>query len=223
MKVIITGATGMVGRGVLRECLVNPIITDVLVVGRKSVGIKHDKLIEIIHEDFFNLNAIEEDLAGYDACFFCLGVSSFRMNERDYSKITYELTLNFAKLLADKNPNFVFNYVSGAGTDATEKGNSMWARVKGKTENDLKKLPYKRSFAFRPGIIKPEKSLPTQTKLYKLLMPLVRGLYPIVKWIAPNAAVTTQQIALAMIYVVRHNPSIGVLESKQINQYSQNL
>lgn len=220
MKVIITGATGMVGKGILLECLKNDKISEVLVIGRKSVEMNHGKLKEIVHKDFFNLESIKDELTGYDACFFSLGISSFRMNEEDYTRITYDLTMSFAKVLFSLNPTMVFNYISGAGTDGTEKGKSMWARVKGKTENDLRNLGFKGSYGFRPGLIKPERGLKTQTGIYKIFMPLARGLYPIVNLFAPNSAVDTGQIARAMIYVSENLPNMKVLEPRDINKYA---
>ncbi|UCG28530.1 MAG: hypothetical protein JSV24_04000, partial [Bacteroidales bacterium] len=153
MKIVITGATGMVGKGVLYECLDNPDIKDVLIVNRTPVGMDHPKMEEILIPDFFDLEGITKDLAGFDACFFCLGVSSFRMSEENYTRITYDLTLNFAQTFLKQNRDSVFCYISGAGTDSSEKGRIMWARVKGKTENDLLKLPFKASYMFRPGFI----------------------------------------------------------------------
>jgi hypothetical protein len=141
IKAIITGATGMVGEGVLHECFQHDAVEEVLVVGRRSCGVTHPKLKEVIVPDFFNLSAIENQGIGYNACFFCLGVSSIGMKEADYHKLTYELTMNFAKTVVNSNPGMVFCYISGAGTDSSEKGRMMWARVKGKTENDLMKLP----------------------------------------------------------------------------------
>ena len=149
IKAIITGATGMVGEGVLHECLLHPDVESVLVINRKPCGVKHEKLKEIIHKDFLDLSAIEEQLAGYNACYFCAGVSSVGKKEDEYTRITYDLTLNFANTLVKLNPDMTFCYVSGVGTDSTEKGRSMWARVKGKTENDLLKLPFKAAYMFQ--------------------------------------------------------------------------
>jgi uncharacterized protein YbjT (DUF2867 family) len=153
IRVIITGASGMVGEGVLHECLLSPDVEKVLVVGRRPCGTTHTKLTEIIHKDFFDLSPIESQLAGYNACFFCLGVSSVGMKKPDYERMTYDLTMNFAGTLARMNHDMSFCYISGAGTDSTEKGKLHWARVKGKTENDLQKLGFKQTFLFRPGIL----------------------------------------------------------------------
>ena len=168
IKAIITGATGMVGEGVLYECLNHPDVESVLVINRRSCHTIHPKLKEIIHENFFNFSSIEEQLSGYNACFFCLGVSSVGMNEEKYTKVTYDLTLGFAGTLARLNPEMTFCYVSGAATDSSEKGKMMWARVKGKTENDLMKLPFKRAYMFRPGFMQPTKGLKNANKMYKV-------------------------------------------------------
>jgi len=165
LKVIVTGATGMVGEGVTHVCLNHPDIEQVLIINRKPSGITHPKLKEIIHADFYDLTPIENQLNGYNACFFCLGASSVGMNEKDYYKVTYTLTNNFAQTLAKQNPEMTFCYVSGASTDSTEKGKLMWARVKGKTENDLTKI-FKHAYNFRPGIMEPIKGMKNTLKLY---------------------------------------------------------
>ena len=167
LHVIITGATGMVGEGVLHTCLEHPQVASVLIINRKSLGLSHPKLTEVLHADFYDLSAIENQLKGYNACFFCLGVSSVGMKEADYFKVTYTLTMHVAEMLARLNPDMVFCYVSGQGTDSTEKGRSMWARVKGKTENDLQKLPFSRVYAYRPGFIKPITGLSKTHSFYK--------------------------------------------------------
>jgi len=159
IKAIITGSTGMVGEGVLHECLLSSDVEKVLVVNRKPCGVVHEKLTEIIHKDFFDLTSVKEQFAGYNACFFNLGVSSVGMNTELYFKLTYELTINFAKAVSEFNKDLTFCYVSGAGTDGTEKGIINWARVKGKTENDLLKLGFKNAYMFRPGFIQPIKGL----------------------------------------------------------------
>src|SRR5580698_4000842 len=155
MRTILFGATGMVGQGVLRECLADPDITQVLVIGRSSIGQSHPQLREIIHKNFEDFSPLEAELSGYDACFFCLGVSSAGMSEPAYRHVTYDFTLAAAKLLAQLNPNLTFIYVSGMGTDSTEKGRTMWARVKGETENAILRLPFKAAYMFRPGGIEP--------------------------------------------------------------------
>ena len=177
--VIITGATGMVGEGVLHECLKHPDVEAVLVITRRTCGINHPKLKEIIHADFYDLSPIEDQLSGYNACFFCLGVSSIGMKEPEYNKLSYILTLYVAQTLCKLNKDMVFCYVSGAGTDSTEKGRIMWARVKGKTENELMKLPFKAAYAFRPAFMLPTRGLKNALPFYKyigLQLPTVGGL-----------------------------------------------
>ncbi|HTD99418.1 MAG TPA: NAD-dependent epimerase/dehydratase family protein [Mucilaginibacter sp.] len=212
IKTIITGATGMVGEGVLLECLNHPQIEAVLVINRKSCGYTHPKLKEVIHADFFDLSAIESQLSGYNACYFCAGVSSVGMKEPEYYKLTYTMTLNVAQTLSKLNPDMTFCYVSGAGTDSTEKGSSMWARVKGKTENDLAKLPFKQAFAFRPGLMKPTKGQKNILSLYKYL----GWLYPIIHALFPGTACTLAEVGQAMINVTLHGFEKQVLEVKDI-------
>jgi len=217
MKVILIGATGMVGKGVLLECISNSAITEVLVINRKSVNIQQPKLKEIIHKDFFNLDVIKHELAGYDACFFCLGISSFRQSEEAYAHITYDLTINFAKALVKLNSDMTFIYVSGKGTDSSEKGRSMWARVKGKTENHLLRLGFKDVYAFRPAYIKPDKNTPSSTGIYQLFLSVFGVLHPVIKFIFPKYTTTTTQIAKAMIYVSKKEIHKKHIESMDIN------
>jgi uncharacterized protein YbjT (DUF2867 family) len=205
LKVIITGATGMVGEGVMHECLQHSQVEAVLVINRRPCGVEHSKLKEIVHPDFFDLSSIEEQLKGYDACFFCLGVSSVGMKVDDYYKSTYSLTLNLAETLSKLNSSMTFCYVSGAGTDSTEKGRSNWARVKGKTENDLMKLPFKQVFTFRPAFIKPTSGLRNTLSFYKY----INWLFPIGRAIYPNGFCTLKEIGIAMI-----NASINGYEKK---------
>jgi len=214
MKVqpIITGATGMVGEGVLHECLQHPDVDQVLIISRKPLGLQHPKIKEIICADFFDLSAIKDQFSGYNACFFCAGVTSIGKNEAEYRRLTYDLTMHFAQTLAEVNPDMVFNYVSGAGTDSTERGRSMWARVKGKTENDLMKLPFKKAYNFRPGFIKPTPGLKNAQPFYKY----IGWLYPVLKLLSPNLASTSEEIGLAMINTVLKGYSKPVLEVKDI-------
>ena len=198
LKVIITGATGMVGEGVLHECLNHPEVEKVLVITRAPCGYSHPKLTEIIHSDFFNITSLKTRITGYNACYFCLGVTSLGKNEAEYTRFTYTLTLNFATTLATLNPDMIFCYISGAGTDSSEKGRTMWARVKGKTENDLMKLSFKQVYNFRPGGIVPFLPLkPSQTyyKTYKYL----KTLFYLMKVITPNLVITLKDLAAAMI------------------------
>ena len=217
IKAVITGATGMVGEGVLHECLMHPDVESVLVINRKPCGLKHEKLKEIIHKDFFALSSIENQLGGYNACYFCAGVSSMGKSEELYKRITYDLTLNFATTLLMSNPDMTFCYVSGVGTDSTEKGRIMWARVKGKTENDLLKLAFKTAFMFRPGFIKPTKGLKNAYKAYKFFTPF----YPVFKKLFPKYVVTLEEIGLAMINVTLFGSDKKVLECRDIVKLSQ--
>jgi len=212
IKAIITGVTGMVGEGVLHECLLHPDVETVLVINRKPCGVAHPKLKEIIHADFFDISAIESQLAGYNACFFCLGVSSVGMKEPEYYRLTYTLTLNVAQTLSKLNPDMTFCYISGAGTDSSEKGKSMWARVKGKTENDLMKLPFKRVFAFRPGYMHPTPGLMNTNKYYKYMT----WMYPILRRVFPGSVSTLAELGQAMINAARFGYQKQVLEVKDI-------
>ena len=215
IKVIITGASGMVGEGVLHECLQHNDIIEVLVVGRRSCGYTHLKLKEIVHSDLYDLSSIEGQLKGYDACFFCLGMSSVGVKEPEFHKVTYELTMHFAKTLSRLNPNMTFCYISGSGTN--EKGKMMWQRVKGKTESDLMKLPFKQVYNFRPGIIKPTKGLKNTLSFYKWL----GWMFPIIKAIAPQSVVTLKQIGDAMINVTMKGYEKNILEVKDIIELSK--
>jgi uncharacterized protein YbjT (DUF2867 family) len=217
MKVILFGATGMVGQGVLRECLLDEGVTSVLAVGRAASGKTHDKLRELVHADLYNLEPVSAELCGYDACFFCLGVSSAGMKEAEYRRITYDLTVSAAQLLSRLNPNMAFIYVSGAGTDSTEKGRSMWARVKGETENAVLKMPFKRAYMFRPGMIRPLHGIVSKTRLYRVLY---TGLGPLLAGfgaVAPGLVTTTERVGLAMIKVARDGGDKQIFENKDIN------
>jgi len=212
IRVIITGATGMVGEGVLHECLLSPDVEKVLVVSRRPCGVAHPKLSELILENFLDTTAVEPALSGYNACFFCLGVSSVGMKKADYEKMTYDLTLGFAKTLAKMNRDMSFCYISGAGTDATEKGRLHWARVKGKTENDLQKLGFTHTYLFRPGILKPTKGLKNTLGFYKWTGWLV----PVVETLMPNSISSLAQLGQAMIHAVSHGNEKNILEVKDI-------
>lgn len=212
MKVIITGATGMVGEGVLHECLQHPQVEAVLVVGRRACGVSHPKLKEILHSDFFDLSSVEAQLAGYDACFFCLGVSSVGMNEADFTHMTHTLTLHFAETVCRQNPAMTFGYISGSGTDSTEQGRLMWARVKGKTENDLMRLPFKRAYAFRPGYMHPTPGLKNTLPYYKYFT----WLYPVLRALLPGMVSTLKEMGLAMINSALYGYDKQVLEVRDI-------
>jgi nucleoside-diphosphate-sugar epimerase len=211
ISTIITGASGMVGEGVLLECLADPRVGRVLVVTRKPSGVTHPKLVEVIHPDFDDLSAIQSRLVGYDACFFCLGVSSLGMSEADYKRVTYDLTVNFGRTLARLNPDMAFCYVTGASTDSTEHGKVMWARVKGATENELLRL-FRRGAMFRPAMMR---ATPGQRNLkgwYKALA----WIYPIGRRLAPGSFCTLQEVGQAMINVAATGSPKKVLEVRDI-------
>jgi uncharacterized protein YbjT (DUF2867 family) len=217
MKVILFGATGMVGQGVLRECLLDGEVESVLSIVRAPSGATHAKLRERVQENFFDWSAAEAELRGWDACFFCLGVSSAGMNEADYTRVTYELTLAAATVLARANPGMTFIYVSGAGTDSSEKGRSMWARVKGRTENALRALPFKAVYLFRPGFIQPKHGIKSKTALYRIGIAIATPLVPIVKALAPGAVTTTERVGRAMLAVAKRGAPTPYLENRDIN------
>ena len=212
IKAILTGATGMVGEGVLHECLSHPDVEQILVINRKPCGVVHPKLKEIIHADFFNFSAIENQLQGYNACYFCLGVSSIGMKEDAFTKFTYTLTMHVATTLSRYNADMTFCYISGKGTDSSEKGKLMWARVKGKTENDLMKLPFKKVYAFRPGFMKPTKGLKNTLAAYKYM----GWLFPVLRLLTPGYVCTLKEVGDAMINVVLKGYDKNVLEVKDI-------
>lgn len=216
MKIILFGATGMVGQGVLRECLLDPEINSVLIIGRTPLNQQNDKIKEIVVKDLYNLSPIEDQLTNYDACFFCLGISSAGMKESEYMHVTYDLTISIAQLLAKQNPQMTFIYVSGLGTDSTEKGRSMWARVKGKTENALLGMPFKAAYMFRPGFIKPMHGVISKTRLYRILYVLIRPLIFILMAL-PKYSTTTEKLGRAMINAAEHGAPKRILESKDIN------
>jgi uncharacterized protein YbjT (DUF2867 family) len=192
VKVVLFGATGMVGQGVLRECLLDPDVESVLAVVRNASLPQHHKLREIVHQDVYDLATIEGRLSGYDACFFCLGVSSVGMKEEAYRRVTYDLTVSVAKTLAKLNPTMTFIYVSGAGTDSTERGRSMWARVKGRTENALLQTPFKAVYVFRPAYIQPLHGIRTKTAWYGAFYAVMKPFYPVLKMLFPNYVTTTE-------------------------------
>jgi hypothetical protein len=212
IRAILTGATGMVGEGVLHECLNHPDVEQVLVVNRKPCGVTHPKLTEIIHADFYDLSSIETKLSGYNACFFCLGTSVIGKTEEQYTKITYTLTMHFAETVCRQNPGMVFCYISGASTDTTEQGRMMWARVKGKTENDLMKLPFKAVYNFRPGYMHPTPGLKNTLKSYKY----ITWMYPFLRAIFPGKVTTLAELGHAMINVARDGYDKNILEVKDI-------
>jgi hypothetical protein len=212
IKVIITGATGMVGEGVLIECLQHNAIEEILVINRRACGVSHPKLKEIIHTNFYDLSSIQDQLAGYNACFFCLGLSSVGMKEAEYQRVTYDLTMLVAKTLSSLNPGMTFCYVSGAATDSTEQGKVMWARVKGKTENDLMKLPFKGVYNFRPGFMEPTKGMKNIKSYYKYL----GWMAPVIRFTAPKFISTLKELGLAMINAATKGYEKQILEVPDI-------
>ncbi len=213
-KVIITGATGMVGEGVLLQCLAHPQISEVLSVSRKSNGMTHPKLKEYLVPDFLGLKEADENLKGYDACFFCAGVSSIGMKEPEYTRMTFDTTIHFAKVLLSQNPQMTFIYVSGKSTDGSEKGRIMWARVKGRTENSLAKMPFKKVYNFRPGFMKLTPGQKNALPAYKY----VGWMFPILKVLAPSSTSTLVQVGQAMIHCLIKGYDKQVLEVKDINK-----
>jgi uncharacterized protein YbjT (DUF2867 family) len=218
MKVILFGATGMVGQGVLRECLRDPSVEKLLVVGRSPTHRQHDKLREILHEDFADFSAIETELTGYDACLFCLGVSSIGMDEERYRHLTYDVTMAAARTLSKLNPGLTFIYVTGRGADSTEKGSLMWARVKGKTENDLLKLPFRAAYMFRPAGIQPLHGVRSKTPWINTLYAVTGPLLSLLVKATPAYMTTSEQVGRAMLKVAREGYPKPVLESEDINK-----
>lgn len=217
MKVLIFGATGMVGQGVLLECLRAPDVELAVTCGRSATGAQDPKLREIVHKDLSSYAGIERELAGFDACFFTLGVSSSGMKEADYARITYDLTLAAAEALSRLSPGMTFIYVSGAGTDSTERGRVMWARVKGRTENALLRLPLK-AFMFRPGLIEALDGIQSRTPLYRVMYVFFKPLLPLLRRAFPNQVVSTRDIGQAMLAVARHGYAKRILEPRDIRQ-----
>lgn len=216
MNVLLFGATGMVGQGVLRECLLAPDVALVQTVGRSATGQAQAGLREVTVPDLFRCDTIADQLTGFDACFFCLGVSSAGMQEDEYTRLTYDLTLSIAQLLAARNPGMTFTYVSGTGTDSSEQGRGMWARVKGRTENALQRLPFKAVYLFRPGIIQPLDGIRSKTSSYQFFYSLTKPLLTPLRKLFPNAVLTTRMMGLAMLNAVRHGAPKAVLESADI-------
>jgi uncharacterized protein YbjT (DUF2867 family) len=220
MKIILFGASGMVGQGVLRECLLDPEVESVLAVVRSPLVQPHgkeEKVREIIHSDFTDFSAVEDQWVGYDACFFCLGVSSFGMTEKDYAHVTRDFTLAAAGSLSRVNPNMTFIYVSGTGTDSSERGRVMWARVKGETENRLLRMPFKGAYMFRPGFIQPLHGIRSKTALYRIPYLIIRPFIPLLKALFPKMITTTEQVGRAMIRIAKQGAPKRLLENMDIN------
>jgi uncharacterized protein YbjT (DUF2867 family) len=219
MKVLIFGATGMVGQGVLRECLLAPEVQLVQTVGRTATGVQHLKLRDLVQKDLFHYTN-EADFSGFDACFFCLGVSSVGMKEADYERVTYDITLAAADTLSRLNPRMTFIYVSGAGTDSSEQGRSMWARVKGRTENALLRLPFKDAYMFRPGAIEASHGERSKTPAYRVFSVALNPLLTLLRRIFPDFILTTEQIGCAMLNAARRGAPKPVLDQKDIRLLS---
>ena len=215
MKVLIFGATGMVGQGVLRECLRDPDVELTMTVGRRVTGVHHPRIREIVHRNLTDFNGLAGELAGFHACFFCLGVSSNGMSEAEYERVTYGLTLAAAETLSRVRPGMKFIFVSGAGTDSSEQGRVMWARVKGRTENALLGLPLE-AYMFRPGVIQPLDGIQSRTRAYRILYAVSKPVLPLVRWIAPNQVVSTQELGRAMLRVARRGYTKRILETRDI-------
>jgi uncharacterized protein YbjT (DUF2867 family) len=221
MKVLIFGATGMIGRGVLLECLRDPNVKLIVTLGRTPAGIDDGKVRDIVHRDLLNYAGMEGTLSGFDACFFCLGVASAGMNEADYSRVTYGYTMAAGELLSRLNPGMTFIFVSGSGTDNSEKGRVMWARVKGRTENALLKLPLK-SYMFRPGFIEPMDGIQSKTPMYRRFYTLLGPLFPLLRRLFPNQVLSTRQLGRAMLNVARGGYAKRVLETMDIRAAASN-
>ena len=216
MDVLILGATGMVGQGVLRECLLDGGVTRVVTLGRTATRQKHPKLREIVHSNLLDLSAVEDQLIGLDACFYSLGASAAGLSEAEYARINYEMTLAVAETLARLNPGMTFIYVSGTGTDRSERGRVMWARVKGRTENALLRLPFKAAYMLRPGLIVPMHGVRSKTRLYRVFYTVMTPFLPVLKALFPRAIITTEQLGRAMLRLARSGYSKHVLETADI-------
>ena len=220
MRVLIFGASGMVGQGVLRECLLDPDVESVVTIVRSATGKRDAKLRELLYDNFLDFSPIEGQLFGFDACFYCLGISVAGMTEENYQRITSGFTLAAARVLVRLNPNMTFIYVSGAGTDSSERGRTMWARVKGKTENELLQLPFHAAYMFRPGVIVPLHGIQSKTQLYRMFYIVLGPVLPLLKGRFPKYVTTTEQIGRAMLKVAKRGWPKRVLETEDINQVS---
>lgn len=219
-SIIIYGATGMLGQGVLRESLLDANIEQVTVIGRSSIGQSHPKLREIVHADLFDYRSIEDQLTGFDACFFCLGTPSTGKTEAEYTRITKDLTIAAAQTLLRLNPELSFVYVSGEGADSSEKGPLMWARVRGQTENELLRLPFKKVFIIRPGIIQPLDGIQSRVRLYRLGYTVLKPILPMLRYFFPNIISSTQLMGQAMIKIIRYGYEKPILRNKDLYRLS---
>jgi uncharacterized protein YbjT (DUF2867 family) len=217
MRVIIFGATGMIGQGVLRECLLDPGVERVLAVGRSATGQEHEKLRELVQADLTDYSRVGEEFSGYDACFFCLGASSAGMSEADYRRVTYDIAVAAARALVEKNASMTFIFVSGAGTDGTGRSRTLWARVKGDAENAILALPFKGKYAFRPALVRPMHGITSRTRSYRILYATLDPLFPLLRALFPRHVTTTENIARAMLRVARNGAPQAVLENDDIN------
>jgi uncharacterized protein YbjT (DUF2867 family) len=217
MRVIIFGASGMIGQGVLRECLLDPEVTQIISVVRKSTGRQDNKVREIVHADFFDFTSLDPKLTGLDACFFCLGVSSVGMSEADYRHVTYDIALAAANALVKQNPKMTFCFISGAGTDSSGQGKSMWARVKGQTENALLALPFKAAYMFRPGVIVPLHGIKSRTALYRIPYMIMTPFLPLLQRLFSNSVTTTEKLGRAMLIAAKRGAPKAILESADFN------
>jgi uncharacterized protein YbjT (DUF2867 family) len=218
MKVLMFGASGMVGQGMLRECLLADDVELVQAIGRAPSGASHPKLRDMVHADMFHYDAVEAELAGFDACFFCIGVSSSGMREQDYLRLTYDMTLAAARVLVRANPRMVFVYVSAMGADSAETSRIMWERVRGKTENALLKLPFRGVYMLRPGMIQPLDGIRSKTTAYRIFYTLTKPLLPLLRKAMPNTVLSTRQMGRAALVLVRHGAPKRVLESADISR-----
>jgi len=222
MKVMLFGATGMIGQGVLRECLLDPDVVQVLAIGRNPTGRRHEKLREVVHKDLLDLTPIRNELVGYGACFFCLGITSAGMNEADYRRVTYDIAMAAARTLVELNPEMTFIFVSGAGADSSERGRTMWARVKGATENAILALSFRASYVFRPAFVQPMNGIVSRTGWYNAFYRVLGPIHPVLSRLAPGYTLTTEQIGKAMLQVVRTGAPKRVLESRDIRSVTLN-
>lgn len=221
MRAVVFGATGMVGQGVLRECLLANDVEHVRTIGRSATGQTHAKLSEVVHRDLTNFTAIEDQLRGFDACFFALGVTSAGMTEEQYTRVTHDIAVAAGETLARLNPSMTFVFISGAGTDSSEQGRVMWARVKGRAENALRAMPFKAVYCFRPGFIQPLHGIQSRTKAYRVLYPLLAPLIWLFKLVAPKYVLTTESLGRAMLNAVRHGAPKTILEAPDVNELAR--
>lgn len=219
MKVVLFGGSGMVGQGALLECLRDPDVVSVLSVVRAPTGQRDAKLVEVVHADFQDFSSLEPQFAGYGACFFCLGVTSAGMTEEAYTRVTYNIAVAAARSLLKMNPGMTFIFVSGMGTDSSEQGRTMWARVKGKTENAILHMGFKAAYMFRPGFIQPLDGIRSKTRMYQIILNFTAWLFPILKALFPSQVTTTQQLGRAMLSVAKHGYPKPILTPRDLTTF----